>query len=168
MARVTVDIAGIAEVQRALESLPDELQRAGGTAIRAGMRAAGQVVLAAMAANIDAIIAAPNKDGRMVSTGLLRQSLRVRRRPMPAGKRGETYLVGPINARYEDGQRVQAVAAMLEYGTGKRQPMPWAEPAYQATRAQAMQMMVETVRARLARIIARYERQRARGGGSAG
>jgi hypothetical protein len=168
MARVAVDIAGIAEVKLALESLPDELLRAGGTSIRAGMRAAGQVVLAAMVANVDAIVAAPNKDGRMVSTGLLRQSLRVRRRPMLAGKKGETYLVGPVNARYPNGERVQAVGAMLEYGTAKRPPMPWAEPAYQATRAQALQVMVDTVRARLARIIARYERQRARGGGGAG
>jgi HK97 gp10 family phage protein len=162
MARVTVTIEGIAEVARALDQLPEHLEKAGGTAIRAAMRAGGAVVRQAMERNIDAIIAAPNKDGRMVSTGLLRQSLRVRRRRMPSGQRGETYLVGPVNTSYPNEQRVQAVAAMLEYGTSKRPPMPWAEPAYQETREEAMRVIVQTASDRLEKLLRRYERQQAR------
>jgi HK97 gp10 family phage protein len=163
MARVTVTIEGIAEVARALDQLPEHLEEAGGTAIRAAMRAGGAVVRQAMERNIDAIIAAPNRDGRMVSTGVLRQSLRVRRRRNPVGSKGESYLVGPVNARYPNDQRVQAVAAMLEVGTGKRPPMPWAEPAYQATREEAMRVIVQTASERLDKLLKRYERQQARG-----
>jgi hypothetical protein len=57
---------------------------------------------------------------------------------------------------------VQAVAAMLEVGTGKRPPMPWAEPAYQETREEAMRVIVQTASERLDKLLKRYERQQAR------
>lgn len=160
MARVDVRLEGLSDVVRQLERLPEELHSKGGNAIRASVRAGGQVIARQMQANIDAIIAEPNKDGRDVSTGLLRSSIRVRRRKMAGGKKGEAYLVGPTNRVYPKGQRVQAVGAMLEFGTSKRRPMPWAEPAYLATRDEAARVIVETARARLERLFARYQRGR--------
>lgn len=158
--RVNVSIDGIDQVARALEALPAELEKQGGTAVRASVRAGAAIVLEAMKRNVQRIIDAPNKDGRFVSTGLLMQSLSIRRqrRRKAGGERGEGYVVGPRNRVYPNGVRVQAVGAMLEYGAEKRAPMPWAEPAYQETRDEALRAIVSTAQDRLQRLLDRYAR----------
>lgn len=155
-----VEVRGIDEVARALEALPAELERQGGTSVRASVRAGAAIVLEAMRRNISAIVAEPNRDGRYVSTGRMLESLAIRRqrRRLAGGPKGEGYIVGLRNRIYPNGVRVQAVGAMLEYGTAKRAPMPWAEPAYQETRDAALRAIVSTAQDRLQRLLDRYAR----------
>lgn len=160
--KTRVEIQGIAEVRRALSQLPDELKKRGGSAIRAAMRAGAAIVAEAMKANVRMITNAPNKDGENVSTGLLEESIAVRRVKMRNNAPGEAYVAGPRNVTYPNGVRAQAVGAMLEYGSEKRPPMPWAEPAFNTVRQAAADEIVQVARERLTKMLDVWQRKQAR------
>ncbi|HSD16784.1 MAG TPA: HK97-gp10 family putative phage morphogenesis protein [Thermomonas sp.] len=150
MARETVRIEGLDAVLRRLKALGVEAQKAGGP-VRAGVRAGAVVIQKEMQENVRRIVAAPNIGGGDESTGLLEKSIKpMRAKARRDGLKGETFIVTAAKrARYPIGDRnktaiaVATVGKMLEYGTPKRQPMPWARPAFHAKKDEAVKKMVE-------------------------
>ena len=150
MARETVRIEGLDDVLRRLKALGTEAAKAGGP-VRAGVRAGAVVIQKVMKANIQRIIATPNKGGGDESTGLLEKSIKpMRAKARRDGLKGETFIVTaakkaryPIGSRNKTAIAVSTVGKMLEYGTPKRQPMPWARPAFHAKKDEAVKVMTE-------------------------
>jgi HK97 gp10 family phage protein len=119
--RVTVRIHGVAEVQRALESLPD--------AVRAD--ALGDVLFEATKPIADAARAkAPVRSGR------LRQSIRIALRARGQGQtlrasRGAGIFVGSTSP----------LAHLQEYGTAHHGPQPFMRPALDAQAGNAKRII---------------------------
>lgn len=152
MPRESVQITGVDEVVRRLKALGPEASKRGGP-VRAAVRKAAVVIQKEMQANVQRIIATPNKGGGDESTGLLQKSIKpMRAKARRDGTKGETYIVGParrvrypIDTRTPTGINVATVGKMLEYGTPKRQPMPFARPAFHAKKGEAVQVMTDEV-----------------------
>ena len=75
------------------------------------------------------------------------------------GAKGESFLVTvphriryPIGKRTPSGIGVATVGKMLEYGTPKRQPMPWMRPAFHAKKDEAAKVMADEVLKGIARL----------------
>lgn len=152
MPRETVTITGLDEVLRRLKALGAEASKRGGP-VRAAVRKGAVVIQKEMQANVQRIIATPNKGGGDESTGLLQKSIKpMRAKARRDGTKGETYIVGParrtrypIDTRTPTGINVATVGKMLEYGTPKRPPMPFARPAFHSKKGEAVQVMTDEV-----------------------
>ena len=148
MARESVRIEGLDDVLRRLKALGAEASKAGGP-VRAGVRAGAVVIQKEMQANVRRIVATPNKGGGDESTGLLEKSIKPRRQKAHKTLKGETFTVSPGKAKYPSTPRTPPVVGaykvgqMLEYGTPKREPMPWARPAFHAKKDEAVKVMTE-------------------------
>lgn len=143
MARETVRIDGLDDVLRRLKALGAEAQKRGGPVAK-GVRAGGKVIAEAAKANVRQIIATPNVGGIDKSTGKLEKSIRVMRAKAHRSLKGETYIVAPNRrSKYPSGESVASVARMLEYGTPRRQPMPFMRPAFHDKKAEAAKAMVD-------------------------
>lgn len=152
MARESVSIEGLDDVLRRLRALGAEASKRGGP-VRAAVRKGAVVIQKEMQAGVQRIIATPNKGGGDESTGLLLKSIKpMRAKARRDGTKGETYIVGPakrarypVDTRTPSGIGVATVGKMLEYGTPKRQPMPFARPAFHAKKGEAVQVMTDEV-----------------------
>ena len=152
MARETVEITGLDEVLRRLRALGAEASKRGGP-VRAAVRKGAVVIQKEMQANVRRIVAPPNVGGGDESTGLLEKSIKpLRAKARRDGVKGETFIVTvpkraryPITKKTPSGIGVATVGKMLEYGTPKRQPMPWARPAFHAKKGEAAQVMADEV-----------------------
>ena len=152
MARETVSIEGLDDVLRRLRALGPEASKRGGP-VRAAVRKGAVVIQKEAQANVRRIVATPNIGGGDVSTGLLEKSIKpIRMKARRGGEKGETFMVTvPRRARYPVGKRtpsgigVATVGKMLEYGTPKRQPMPWMRPAFHAKKDEAAKVMADEV-----------------------
>ena len=152
MPRESVRIEGLDDVLRRLRSLGAEASKRGGP-VRAAVRKGAVVIQKEMQANIRRIVATPNKGGGDESTGVLEKSIKpMRAKARRDGTKGETFMVGPnkrarypISKRTPSGIGVATVGKMLEYGTPKRQPMPWARPAFHAKKDEAAKVMTDEV-----------------------
>lgn len=152
MARETVTIEGLDDVLRRLRALGAEASKRGGP-VRAAVRKGAVVIQKEAQANVLRIVATPNIGGGDVSTGLLEKSIKpIRMKAMRGGERGESFLVTvprraryPISKRTPSGIGVATVGKMLEYGTSKRQPMPWMRPAFHAKKDEAAKVMADEV-----------------------
>ena len=164
MAIDSVRLRGADNLIDLLRALPAEVSKQGGNIVRTSVRNAAKIVQSAVLANLDAIIAEPNVGGSDLSTGTLRESIGVRRGKMDAGQKGERYRVSvKRGAKYPpekgDGVTAAQVLRLLEYGTEKRAPMPIVRPAFEATKQQAAQSMVDEVSKRLDALIKRLDRR---------
>lgn len=152
MARETVTITGLDDVVRRLKALGAEASKRGGP-VRAAVRKGAVVIQKEAQANVRRIVATPNIGGGDESTGLLEKSIKpIRMKAKRGGEKAESYLVTvpkraryPISRRTPSGIGVATVGKMLEYGTPKRQPMPWMRPAFHAKKGEAVQVMAEDV-----------------------
>ena len=158
MARETVHIDGLQALLARLLAFPVEMSKNGGP-VRAAVRKAGNVIKAAEQANIRQIVADPNVGGDNRSTGVLEKSVKVTRARAPEKYKGETaFVLIPKRARYPVSEKtpsgigVATVGAMLEYGTSKRRPMPWARPAFESKKDEAVRVMIEETEKGIARI----------------
>ena len=160
--RIVVNVEGLETTLARLEALPAEVVSKSGGPVKAGLRKGALVIRDEMRRNVQTIVDEPDKDSDTTSTGLLRDSIAVKRGKGHATLKGERYWVMvPKRKRYPTGSGipVERVGQMLEYGTSKRGPMPWAGPAFHAKKAEAMQVIVSemnraisTIERRLARI----------------
>lgn len=174
MAKETIRIEGLQGVLKTLRDLPPELVSKRGGPIRAALRKAGRLILEEAKANVQKIIDSPNKDGRFVSTGLAKKSLRLKTVAPLNGMKGEAVIIAvkskqrypdrQISRKRRNGERGKAkplaandVLFMLENGTERRAPMPWMRPAFEAKRAQALSVFVEDLNKRLVRIQKKLE-----------
>lgn len=159
MARESVRIEGLDAVLRRLKALGLEASKRGGP-VRKAVRAGAVVIQKEAQANVRRIVATPNIGGVDYSTGLLEKSIKPQRaKANRNGLKGETFLVTvprraryPITKKTPSGIGVATVGKMLEYGTPKRQPMPWMRPAFHAKKAEAVQVMQKTLLADVARL----------------
>lgn len=168
----TFEVQGLAGVLDALQKLPPELVSKAGGPVKLALKRAAELLRDEAKANVQRIIDTPNIDGENESTGLLLKSIQAKRGKMKGGERGEAYIVAikrgqryPQN-RQGKGEATTAVQVgrLLEYGTEKRQPMPWLRPAFDAKRTAAVQTFVTEVTRRTQKVIDKLEREaRARG-----
>jgi HK97 gp10 family phage protein len=158
MARESVTIEGLGSLLRRLQAFPKEMSAKGGP-VRAGVRKGAVVIQKAMQSNVRQIVSAPNVGGDDQTTGLLEKSIKPIRAKAPQRYKGETFFVMiprriryPVDTRTPTGIAVSTVGAMLEYGTSKRQPMPWARPAFHSRKEEAARVMVAEAEKGVARI----------------
>jgi HK97 gp10 family phage protein len=184
MATDGVRVLGLTGVLDALRQLPQEVVSKGGGIIRPALRKGGLVLLKQAQENVQRIVDEVNKDGRMVSTGLAKKSLRVKRVKPLNGQNGEAFIVAVKTATYDGRQfnrknksgkksgksvalRTNDVLFMLEAGTETRRPMPWMRPAFDSKKDQALATFVaeaakglERVQKKLDKIAAAKAKQR--------
>lgn len=155
MATEPVKLLGLTGVLDALRELPQEVVSRRGGIIRPALRKGGMVVLKQAQENVQRIIDEANKDGRFVSTGLAKKSLRIKRIKPLNGQNGEAFIVAVKTEKYagrlfnrknKQGKktgkqadlRTNDVLFMLEAGTERRRAMPWMRPAFDAKKEQAL------------------------------
>ena len=134
---------------RRLKALGPEASKRGGP-VRAAVRKAAVVIQKEAQANVRRIIADPNKGGGDVSTGMMEKSIKPMRAKAPQKYNGETFFVTvarsaryPVSTKTPSGIGVKTSAQMLEYGTSKRQPMPWMRPAFHSKKDEAVKVMTD-------------------------
>jgi len=146
--KITMNVQGLDGVLQTLQSLPPEIVSKRGGPVKLALAKAARVIRDQAKANVRAIVAEPNKDGRPTkSTGALEKSIIVTRGKMSSGVKGEKYLVRIpkgdtfryANTRYNRRKKkvgkkytVEAptyYGRLLEYGTSKMRPHPWLRPA---------------------------------------
>lgn len=164
MAVEGVKVLGLTGVLEALKALPEELVSKNGGLVRRALRKGGVPILKQAQENVQRIIDEVNKDGRFVSTGLAKKSLRLKRiRPLN-GQSGEAFIIAVKPQRY-DGEKLlrkskrgvrakkaidlqtNDVLFMLEAGTERRAPMPWMRPAFDAKKQEAVGTFVAEMEA---------------------
>lgn len=176
MAVEAVRIEGLEGVLKTLKQLPPEIVSRRGGPIRFALRKAAKVILDEAKNNVQKIIDTPNVDGRFVSTGVAKESLRIKRvRPLN-GKKGEAAIVAVGSKKYAGRKFVKRdkrkgrsarekdlatndVLFMLEHGTERRQPMPWMRPAFDSKRQQALGVFVAEANKKITQIIRKLEQK---------
>lgn len=163
MAREEFRVEGLEPVRRTLESLPAEVVSKRGGPVRTALQKAAKMIQVEEQRRVQAIIDAPNVDGRQVSTGLLKQNIVVKRGRLGGGEKGELYSVRVRNKRYPGSRGAQGstaqIARLLEYGTERRPPMPFIRPTFEATKAKVAPLFVAELDKRLAGIVRKLHRQ---------
>lgn len=165
MARETVRVEGLNGVLDALRSLPGEIVSKNGGPVKLALKRAADVLLAEAKANVRRIIDTPNVGGQNDSTGLLLLSLQSKRSKV-LKQNGEAYVVSiKRDQKYPDFKQDKAgkltatqIGRQLEYGTEKRQPMPWLRPAFDAKKGEALRVFVDEMQKRTAAAIKKAER----------
>jgi HK97 gp10 family phage protein len=155
MNRVDVEITGMDNVIDMLNALPKELASKRGGPVRKALRKAAVIIQKEAQKNIQAIIDAPNKDGKPSrSTGALKNAVTVARGKYLGGQNGERFLVwvpkkpkkyASTKANVRSGkaggtylaESPQFYGRFLEYGTSKMQAKKWLRPAFETKRDQA-------------------------------
>lgn len=145
--KVEVKLQGMEGVLDLLKSLPPEVVSRRGGPVKLALAKGARVIRDQAKANVRAIVAEPNKDGRPTqSTGALEKAITVTRGKMRGAAKGEKYLVRVPHklvkyANTKKNQRLGRVGQyykqepptyygrMLEYGTSKMRPHPWLRPA---------------------------------------
>lgn len=153
MAGELVRIEGLEGVTKTLRELPAEVVSKNGGPVRAALRKGAVIIQKQAMANVQGIIDAPNVDGKFVSTGLAKKSIRIKRvRPLNRQK-GEAFIVSVKSQSYT-GRRIRRkgrkeselktndVLFMLEAGTERRRAMPWMRPAFESKKGEALQVFV--------------------------
>lgn len=151
MARETVTIEGLDQVVERLKALGAIAQRAGGPVAKA-VRRGGRIVLDEAKKNLQRVIDEPNVAGDNVSTGLMVKSLKLNRNKRNKKYKGETYTIKapgraryPVSTRNPQGDAVQKIANILEYGSPKMQPHPWMRPAFHSKKEAAAREMGKAI-----------------------
>lgn len=153
MADDLVRIEGLESVLKTLRELPAEVVSKNGGPVRAALRRAALIIQKQAMANVQGIIDEPNVDGKFVSTGLAKKTIRIKRvRPMNRQK-GEAFIVAVRSQRYPNrtiqrkgrqgaALKTNDVLFMLEAGTERRRAMPWMRPAFESKKGEALQVFV--------------------------
>jgi hypothetical protein len=183
------EVEGLAELLRTLEALPREIVSVKGGPVRVGLRKAAQVFQKAAQANIDRIVAEPNKDGRQsVSTGTLKRAVIVSRDPNPqrSGANERMRVMLRRKAIAPNKQSVHAYGGSLEFGSvrqrnarGKRMSIrqrllylgslehgaeqvaakPWLRPVVPEKSAEALSVFIAETRKAIDRAVKKARRK---------
>jgi HK97 gp10 family phage protein len=141
----TMRIEGLNGVLKMLEKLPRELtaSKRGGVVAKA---AAKGITVVRKQAQIN-LRASTN------GTGFTAKNIFTKRKLMPAGQKGERYIVGVRYKQYPDTEntykkkpiRANDIAFMLEYGTSKMSARPWLRPAFDSKKVQAVDVTSQSL-----------------------
>jgi HK97 gp10 family phage protein len=164
MATESVRIEGLEGVMKTLKELPPEIVSRRGGPVRSALRKASKVMVDEMKANVQKIIDEPNIGGQDYSTGLLQENIVSTRTTNRMQQNGEQYRARVRRKKYpkrgnEKTVTTSQVAALLEAGTERRRPMPWARPAFDAKKHEVVTMFTTEIRRNLDRIVKKLARQ---------
>lgn len=161
------EISGLDDVLDRLQALPKEVVQKRGGPVRKVARNAVHIIRDEARRNAERIIARPNIGGRDESTGRLVKSIRTVKGRQHKTLNGERYMMLiPKRARYPISQRtptgigVATVGRMLEYGTARRDPMPWARPAFHAKKGEAVRYVQRELPREIDKIVKKLARTR--------
>lgn len=160
-------VEGLKGVLDTLTQLPAEVVSKNGGPVRTALRKAAKVIQLQMQANVQAIVDAPNIGGaESPSTGLLKKNIVINRLRMPPGVKGERVAVRVRRKKYPPERMggakrktTQGVGALLEQGTERRRAQPWARPAFETKKAEAVAIFERELPAGIDRIVRRLARQ---------
>lgn len=174
--KVEVKMSGLDGVLNTLRQLPPEIVSKRGGPVRRALAKGARLIAEQARANVRAIVAEPNKDGKATkSTGALEKAIRVNRRKLTQ-IRGERYIVwlGKLSRQYANTRRnvrvgkagqeydvepPQFYGRFLEYGTSRMRPHPWLRPAVEKKGAEAIATIESALIADIERIVKRLARQ---------
>ena len=170
MAVETVTVTGLRETLAALDDIRQQISAQGvkvknANPLRAALRQGANVILKQARANVAAIIATPNVNGRNISTGTLMRAIKVRRpnRRFWRGRHDELARVYVDHKMYYSlaraglkFRRANDIAWMLEFGTERRAPMPFMRPAFESKKAAAVETFRAEFERRVLQLIDRY------------
>lgn len=124
-----INLRGNKAVERALKALPEKIQK---KVLRKAMSKATTTVSREMRAK------AP------VKSGALRRSIGKRTKSY---QRGQTIygVVGPRSSFEMDGQKPSKYAHLVEFGSSRSSPKPFARPAYQSANAEASKQLANDI-----------------------
>jgi HK97 gp10 family phage protein len=164
MATESVRIEGLEGVMKTLKELPPEIVSRRGGPVRSALRKASKVMVDEMKANVQKIIDEPNIGGQDYSTGLLQENIVSTRTTNRMQQNGEQYRARVRRKKYPQTGNAKTVttsqvAALLEAGTERRRPMPWARPAFDAKKHEVVTMFTTEIRRNLDRIVKKLARQ---------
>jgi HK97 gp10 family phage protein len=163
MAREAVRIEGLAGVLEQLQALPAEIVSKAGGPVKFALREAANLLRDESKRNVRRIIDTPNQGGDDKSTGLLLLSIVAGRSKPRPGVKGERFAVRiRAKQKYPESRGENLTAAkigrQLEFGTEKREPMPWLRPAFDSKKNEALQVFSTELRKRTDAAIKRAER----------
>lgn len=156
------EVEGLAELLRTLEALPREIVSVKGGPVRVGLRAAGKVWQRAAQANIDRIVAEPNKDGRpSVSTGTLKKTVIVSRDPNPQRSGANERVLVRLRRkdRAPNGASVHAYGGMLEFGNEQVPAKSWLRPVVPEKSSEALSVFINESRKAIERAVKKARRK---------
>jgi len=138
---VSFEMHGLNGVYEALLRLPPEVVSKRGGPVKAAVRKAANVILKEQKLRLAATLTDPED----VTTGFLLKNTTTRRGKMPAGVKGERYIVGPRRKVYPNrkGKPVTTLktASLKEYGSQHQKAEPYIRPAANAKAAEAIGVM---------------------------
>ncbi len=167
--RQAFQITGMDGVLASLRALPSEVVQKRGGPVRRVLRKAANLIRDEAKQNAQRIIADPNVGGDDYSTGTLVKNIKVVKGRQHRTLNGERmFVLIPKRARYAitprtpSGIGVATVGRMLEYGTSKRQAMPWMRPAFHAKKAEAVATVIRELPREIDKIIRKLARMNTR------
>lgn len=164
MATEPFRIEGLEGVLETLQELPPEVASKKGGPVRFALRKAAVVLQKEAQQNIAKIIADPNRPnpGRK-STGTLSKNVVVTRSKFKAGINGERFIVRVRRKLYPGqlgrGVTTKKVGALLEYGTERREPMPWMRPAFDTKKREAVATFARELPKKIEAVLKKLERE---------
>lgn len=167
MASQTVRVEGLRGVLDTLKALPPEIVSKAGGPVKLALKRAAELIRDEAKSNVRRIIDTPNVGGGNDSTGLLLLSLQAKRGRMRRGVNGESFVVSiKRGQKYPDFRQSKKgdltatqIGRQLEYGTERREPMPWLRPAFDSKKQEAVDTFVREVTTRAQRIIDKLSRE---------
>ena len=171
------DIQGLDDVLDRLQALPKEVVQKRGGPVRKVARNAVHIIRDQARRNMERIIAAPNMrtlpDGSRIpsgddkTTGRMVKSIRTVKGRSHKTLNGERYMMliprrarYPVSQRTPTGMPVAMVGRMLEYGTARRQPMPWSRPAFHAKKMEAVRFVQRQLPIEIDKVVKQLARKK--------
>lgn len=154
MAYVTV--RGVEQTQKALRSVQYRMFPKRGGPVLAGLRRGGAVVRKAWRGQIDRQVSESQANGSEYQpTGLMRKSVKIYRlkRPSKVGATEAVRVTIDPSARYPSGERVAAVAGILEHGDSRMEAKALCRKAFAESESAAISAIREGMEKRLSEIL---------------
>lgn len=162
--KVEFKLSGVEGIIKTLRSLPPEIVSKRGGPVKLALAKGARVIRDEAKKNLLSAIAI-NGD---VSTGFLEKNLIVSRGKAPNDGKGERYLVRVKRKTYERPNGAKGrpattlkTAHLLEYGSEHQPATPWLRPAFAATRQKATDTVIEDLKSRIDKIVAKLAKQNA-------
>lgn len=156
MASVTV--RGVQQTQKSLRSVTTRLFPKRGGPVLQGLRSGAAVIRRGWRSEIDRQVDESQANGSSYTpTGLMRKSVTIYRLKRPA-RIGATEAVRvTINpgATYDSGERVAAVAGILEHGHSRMEAKAIVRKTFDSRKAEAESAIASRIQAAIARVLAR-------------
>lgn len=163
-------LTGLDGVLDTLRALPPELVSKRGGPVLAALKKGAKPIDAQRRANLQAVTANTNDEGKRYSTGLLAKNLAVTRGKPPFGGKGERVLLRVRRKIYPGksgksggGNAVSTLASanLLEYGSSKQPAEPWIRPAFESRAREAIETAERELLAGIDRIVNKLARANA-------